>query len=398
MSRPASHHPPSPEVHGRDREWFELAGALTRAKRGSPRGVIIEGARGQGRSRMLRELVAAARHDGRMVIEREGWRPVPVTGHLTAELTQLVNQISTAELPFVVAWDDPPWPHQAFTTALSNAMAEAPIFWALTRNTDLVPPAALPPIATAAGEVLCVELAPLNETAMTAIAADLLDRRLAPELAALMTVAGGSPGLLHELIAGLCDEGLVDLSRPVARLIADRLPARIRVVLRHGLADLSPEAHHLAQVTSVLAVAPSLDDLALLLDTRAVALMPAVLEAMAANLFRLDQDQVAFTHDLVRSLVAETVPPAVARPVREAGARLAFAHTRATNAVDLTVLTPAELGVARLVHEGLSNKQVAHRLRVSPHTVNYHLRSIYPKLKINGRVDLARLPWPEIAA
>ena len=54
-----------------------------------------------------------------------------------------------------------------------------------------------------------------------------------------------------------------------------------------------------------------------------------------------------------------------------------------------TSLTPAELAVARLVSEGLGNREVAQRLFVSPRTVQTHLAHIYTKLDITTRVQLA---------
>jgi DNA-binding CsgD family transcriptional regulator len=54
-------------------------------------------------------------------------------------------------------------------------------------------------------------------------------------------------------------------------------------------------------------------------------------------------------------------------------------------------LTTSELAVARLVAEGLTNREAAERLFVSPHTVNSHLRHVFSKLRINSRVELARL-------
>ncbi|MFI2213861.1 helix-turn-helix transcriptional regulator [Streptomyces sp. NPDC020141] len=53
-------------------------------------------------------------------------------------------------------------------------------------------------------------------------------------------------------------------------------------------------------------------------------------------------------------------------------------------------LTPAELRVTRLVADGLTNRAVAGVLNVSPHTVDTHLRHIFGKLQISGRVALAR--------
>ncbi len=53
-------------------------------------------------------------------------------------------------------------------------------------------------------------------------------------------------------------------------------------------------------------------------------------------------------------------------------------------------LTTAERGVARHVALGLTNRQAASLLHVSPHTVDYHLRRIFQKLQLRSRVELAR--------
>ena len=53
-------------------------------------------------------------------------------------------------------------------------------------------------------------------------------------------------------------------------------------------------------------------------------------------------------------------------------------------------LTPTELDVVRLVGEGLSNKDVATRLFVSPRTVESHLTHVYTKLGVSSRVQLAQ--------
>ena len=54
-------------------------------------------------------------------------------------------------------------------------------------------------------------------------------------------------------------------------------------------------------------------------------------------------------------------------------------------------LTESELAVVRLVADDLTNREVAERLCVSPHTVNGHLRHAFEKLGINSRVALARI-------
>jgi DNA-binding CsgD family transcriptional regulator len=54
-------------------------------------------------------------------------------------------------------------------------------------------------------------------------------------------------------------------------------------------------------------------------------------------------------------------------------------------------LTDTERRVAELVAEGLTNREVGERMYISRHTVDFHLRSVYLKLHINSRVQLARL-------
>ena len=54
----------------------------------------------------------------------------------------------------------------------------------------------------------------------------------------------------------------------------------------------------------------------------------------------------------------------------------------------LQALTAQELRVARLVASGLSNRQVAAQLYVSPRTVEYHLASVFTKLDLRTRHQL----------
>jgi DNA-binding CsgD family transcriptional regulator len=57
-------------------------------------------------------------------------------------------------------------------------------------------------------------------------------------------------------------------------------------------------------------------------------------------------------------------------------------------------LTPREQAVACLASQALTNQQIANRLGISPHTVNFHLRQIFKKLGIDSRVSLPRIVPP----
>jgi DNA-binding CsgD family transcriptional regulator len=54
-------------------------------------------------------------------------------------------------------------------------------------------------------------------------------------------------------------------------------------------------------------------------------------------------------------------------------------------------MTDSEVTVAKLVADGLTNREVAEQLFLSPHTVGTHLRHVFAKLDINSRVELTRL-------
>jgi DNA-binding CsgD family transcriptional regulator len=54
-------------------------------------------------------------------------------------------------------------------------------------------------------------------------------------------------------------------------------------------------------------------------------------------------------------------------------------------------LTRQELQVARVVAQGVTNREAAAQLIVSPRTIDHHLRSIFEKLGISSRAELIRL-------
>ena len=69
--------------------------------------------------------------------------------------------------------------------------------------------------------------------------------------------------------------------------------------------------------------------------------------------------------------------------LRAAGARL-------PRLASGSALTPQEQRIASLVVDGLSNKEIATRLVVSPKTVEGHLRNIFAKLGVKSRTQVAR--------
>lgn len=101
---------------------------------------------------------------------------------------------------------------------------------------------------------------------------------------------------------------------------------------------------------------------------------------------RRDADAVISTaRDLYLSLGAQTYVARCERELKAGGV-----HT-VRGPRGHAELTPQEDAVTSLVAQGLSNREVAAELYVSPKTVQYHLTRIYAKLGVRSRSELAAL-------
>jgi transcriptional regulator of acetoin/glycerol metabolism len=56
-----------------------------------------------------------------------------------------------------------------------------------------------------------------------------------------------------------------------------------------------------------------------------------------------------------------------------------------------STLTDTERAVAEQIAQGLTNREAAAHLYLSPHTIDYHLRQLFRKLNVRSRVELTRV-------
>ena len=77
-----------------------------------------------------------------------------------------------------------------------------------------------------------------------------------------------------------------------------------------------------------------------------------------------------------------------------ARARSELARTEAVGVGHIGELTPSERRVAELAASGMTNREVAAAIFLSPKTVEFHLLHIYRKLGIHSRAELGRRVGP----
>jgi DNA-binding CsgD family transcriptional regulator/tetratricopeptide (TPR) repeat protein len=169
-------------------------------------------------------------------------------------------------------------------------------------------------------------------------------------------------------------DGRASLNPGVASIVGTA--AHVRGLIDDDLAELGAAITHFQRGPRPIALASALED-------RGVALLA-----------RGDRDGAVASLGRALELYAETRASRdetrVRGRLRQLGVRRRLVSPKRPE-TGWEGLTQAELSVVRLVAEGMTNRQVAGQLYVSPHTVNAHLRHAFSKLDINSRVELARL-------
>lgn len=113
----------------------------------------------------------------------------------------------------------------------------------------------------------------------------------------------------------------------------------------------------------------------------------AILEAGAAG-YLLKNARGSEVIDAVRRVYEgeSVLHPSIAKKVLQ---HISHEHTPATEAVE--ILTERELAVLRLAAKGLSNREIADNLVVSPRTVQTHMANIFGKMGVGSRTEAVML-------
>ena len=101
---------------------------------------------------------------------------------------------------------------------------------------------------------------------------------------------------------------------------------------------------------------------------------------------RLDaRKELRVAHDLFSDFGMEAFAERARVELQATGER---ARDRSVDTLDQ--LTPQEAQISRLVTQGMSNREIAAQLFISPSTVEYHLGKVFRKLNVKSRTQLAR--------
>lgn len=389
-------------VHGkRDtlRTFIDLlvnAGWCDDSRRETTRALLVEGAQGVGKSHTLGIALRSARERGYHTVG-------PVDGRdISGDLTSLYPGGAGQPPEPLAGYPLPPDDGVPLVVGVDDAHLADPArlrldmrwlarnrrtggVWMLTTRT------AGWSTAIAADEVVHASLGDLPDSGMVALVTDVLGAPPDPALMAFVAQTGGNPRLVTDLVTGLREEGALCQRDGRTTLVQRRIPQRVVAGVRYRLEALSPRCRQMVQVAAALNGQFCLVSMAELLDEPIAHLLPLLDEASEAGLVTSDGAKPEFRNAVLCQAIRASLPTDLRAALHhQATARPAAGPPPRQESV-FAGLGDKERSIAQLAAKGLTNQQIARRVFLSPHTVNYHMRHIFRKLAVTSRIELARL-------
>jgi DNA-binding CsgD family transcriptional regulator len=320
-----------------------LGSAIEDAQRGTGSIVVLEGAAGIGKSRLLAEVVSTA--------GRAGLRTaLAATDELDelAPLASLLAGLRAATPPMVppdlldglaayadqrlalldrlgacledharddallIALDDLQWADATTLLALrvlTVQLTAYPVVWVLARRPQPTSPALERTIEQLVGRGAHLHpLAPLQRDAVADVVSDLIGAPPDESMTAFLDGVDGSPFYLSELLRAMNRDGALVVDDGVATIAQEEIPRGFRDTTAARLATLSARTREFIGVASIFGRRCRVDDVADILDRTPGQLAGAVGEALAHDLIVEEGDELVFSHDLLREAVYRNVP------------------------------------------------------------------------------------------
>jgi DNA-binding CsgD family transcriptional regulator len=354
----------------------ELVTALAQGRGGV---LVIEGPPGIGKSRLLTEVMALANKSGVRTLFGEAFeyqQTVPFFALFMATLRadppvgdadalrrlggsadlrywvvhDLADAIVTAaaQTPLAIVLEDIHWADNGTLLALrslATPRSDVPVLWVLTARTGAGGPAVLETVsALERGDAAFVRVAAMSPDAVADMVSDAVRANADESLLNLAAKAHGNPFLVRELVGGLDEEGRLNISGGRAVATGHALPRRLGAGMQQRLDPLSSAAKEVVRVAAVLPDRFSAGLLAAMLGRQPVSLMSAVEEAVRADLFVEDGEQLRFRHDLLREATRQSLSQSVRRAMERQSASIMLSMGAAPAEVATQLARSAEPG------------------------------------------------------
>jgi DNA-binding CsgD family transcriptional regulator len=410
-------------LRGRQAQLRSLCAALLELSGGAPLRCVVSGEAGSGKSRLVGEAFHSAEGLGVSVLSSRALELAPERALGTildalgvmngdereqAERTQVARVVAVvkrlcAGAPTLLILEDAQWADRMAVASLSRLLDECrgePLGVLLTLRPFPSNPAVDDLIDQERHGFTRVHLDGLGPGEVAEVLQDLAGAVPGPRLRRLAAGAAGNPRLLGALVACVRRESALYRIGGVVETDRDLPPLSMWPVVQARMSRLSDRCQDLLTIAAALEQPWDMTALTRAAGRPLVDLVKDLRELVAAGLLTAEAAQLRFRHDLVRAVLRQTVPAATERPLassrgvrqaspaRGASGRPAIAVAPETPSWN-TQLTAAEREVVSLVALGLSNKQVAARLAISPRTVESHLAHVFGKLGVGSRVELA---------
>lgn len=401
-------------LRGREGEHADITAALDGARHGERSVVVVVGAGGTGKTCLLRAALADASRNWMYVATVLDGADLGTDVPLPAIPADVLGSTSSGgrDVSRLVVVDnahlvDPERLESLTSTALADRSHGALLMiagrpgrcgvtteWFRCRTST---------------DAVVIRLGPLSAAAVRDMLADLIGSPPSTALATFVEQADGNPLLVRELVTGLREEQRLRVTDGLAHVTGAHLPDRVIVLISRRLDQLSPRCRQLLQIASVLGRTLHLSVISEALREPTASTLPLLEEAISAEILDVRDERLLFQSTLVWRAVRGTVPAPIRLALEQEFGALpggadqeegwpdlqqppAVANGPVTSTSDLLdLLTARERAIAKMVSAGLTNRQIAAQVYLSPHTVNYHLRRIFRKLDVASRVELAML-------